>query len=166
MADVSAPSPQSPYPQTPQDARTQAKLAKAHAKALRPWYKKKRYWLLLIIVVVVVIIIAVVVSAGKAINKLATTKHTVVYTVTGDGTATVSYDTFQNGNAGNAQDTTVKLPWTKTITASGLFTIYDVNVTVDTGTTATCTLTVDGKQIASNTAHGQLASADCSGSNP
>jgi hypothetical protein len=40
------------------DAKAQAKAAKAHAKAMRPWYKKKRFILPLILLVLVIAIAA------------------------------------------------------------------------------------------------------------
>jgi hypothetical protein len=55
-----------PPPLSPNDARAQAKAAKAYAKAQRPFYKKKRWWLLGVIVLIVIISIAA--SAGSKKN--------------------------------------------------------------------------------------------------
>ncbi|HVX23124.1 MAG TPA: DUF4352 domain-containing protein [Acidimicrobiales bacterium] len=54
----------SPFPQDHAAARAAAQAAKAHAKALRPWYKKKRYWALGIIAVIVIIIVATTAGGG------------------------------------------------------------------------------------------------------
>lgn len=45
-------------PIDPKQARAVAKAAKAHAKALRPWYKKKRFILSGVIVLLIIIIVA------------------------------------------------------------------------------------------------------------
>jgi hypothetical protein len=108
------------------------------------------------------------IGAGVAVNKVATTSHTIVYSVTGTSQASdITYSTLQEGNGqnGTAQETNVNLPWTKTVTASGLITVFSLNATVgDAGGTLTCSITEDGKQIATNTASGVFASADCTAS--
>jgi hypothetical protein len=92
-------------------------------------------------------------------------KHTIVYTVTGTGTADITYDAFDNGNSGGAQDNGATLPWTKTITGSGLFNAYSVDATLGiNGGTVSCTVSIDGKQVASHTSTGQFATVDCIGS--
>lgn len=54
MSDIAPP----PPPSNPKDAKAQAKVSKAHAKALRPWFKKKRFLLPLAVVLLVGIIAA------------------------------------------------------------------------------------------------------------
>jgi len=99
------------------------------------------------------------------VNHAAHVNHTVVYSVTGSGQANdITYATLQEGSGqnGEAQVTNVNLPWTKTITASGLFTAFNVSATVGAGDgTVTCTITEDGQQLATNTASGAFATADC-----
>lgn len=77
--------------------------------------------------------IAIVVGTSKAIKDVAQKEHTVTYAVSGSGTTTadITYDTLQEGGGqnGEAQLTNEPLPWSKTITASGLITSYDVTVT-------------------------------------
>lgn len=94
--------------------------------------------------------------------------HTIVYSVTGSGqTSDITYNTFQEGSGqtGMTQDNDVALPWTKTVTASGLLTDFDVSATVGlNGGTVTCSISEDGKQIATNTASGAFATADCNSS--
>lgn len=164
MADLSTPPPQPPYAQTPKAARMQAKLAKAHAKALRPWYKKKRWWFTGLAVVILIIIIASVASIGNSINKLNNTPESVSYSVTGTGKAIVSYDVQHGDSLNLAQTTSATLPWTKTITMTGAFGDYVLNAqSTGTGTTISCKITVNGKQVASNTSHGKDATVSCSG---
>lgn len=148
-----------------QDARAEAAAAKARAKALRPWYRKKRYWLLSVLALVIVIIIAVAVSAGKAINQLNDTPETVSYSVTGTGKAIVSYDVQHGDSLSFAQTSSATLPWTKTITMTGAFGDYVLNaqLTGGTGTTISCSIQVNGKQVATNTSHGKFATVSCSG---
>ncbi len=101
-----------------------------------------------------------------AVDHAAHVKHTVVYSVTGTGQASdITYATVQEGagQSGEAQVTNANLPWSKTITASGLFTAFDVSASAGAdGGTVTCTITEDGNQLATNTATGAFASADCS----
>jgi hypothetical protein len=155
--------PSNPYgPGAWQTADGQWHPAQTMRQSPKRFYRRVWFWLLVSLVVVIVIVVA----ASAAINKANTTKHTVVYSVTGSGTADISYDSVQNGNSGSAQDTGATLPWTKTITGSGLFNVYGVNAQLTNGTSVTCNLTVDGKQIASHTSTGQYASVDCTGSAP
>jgi cytoskeletal protein RodZ len=148
-------------------SRQQARLDKSNRKALRPWYKKKRWYFLAAILLIIVLIIVIVASAANKVNKDATTVHTVVYSVTGTGTSAatdITYDTLQQGSGqqGEAQDTNVALPWSKTIHASGLFTVYSVSGTVgESGGSITCSITVDGKVVNTNTANGAFATASC-----
>lgn len=134
------------------------------AKPNKPVYRRVWFWVLMVIVVLFGGCIAVVAGTGKAINDANNKKHTVVYTVTGSGTADITYFAFDNGNTGSSQVSDAQLPWTKTVTGSGLFNSYSVIALVGAdGETVTCTLTVDGKKVSSNTASGALSSADCTG---
>jgi len=58
MSDTSPPPPPGGYSTNPKQAKAEAKAQKAHAKALRPWYKKKRFILPLLLIAVVVIALA------------------------------------------------------------------------------------------------------------
>jgi hypothetical protein len=111
------------------------------------------------------LIIAMVAAAGTAIDKANTAQHTVVYSVSGSGSPTITYSSFDNNHSGTNQSGNVPLPWTKTITGSGIFNSYDVSATLgEGGGSLTCTLTVDGKLVSHNTATGAFSSADCMGS--
>lgn len=132
----------------------------------KKFYKRVWFWLLVVVVLGFSGCIAIVAGGSNAINNANQKQHTVVYTVTGNGTADVTYDSFTNNNAGSSTVNGATLPWTKTITASGLLSIYDVSVIGDSATSVTCAISVDGKQITHNSGTGQFASADCNGSNP
>ncbi len=132
----------------------------------KPVYKRVWFWLLVVFALGIGGCVTIVTTAGVAINKAATANHTVFYSVTGDGTADVTYDSFTNGNSGTSQVTGATLPWTKTETGSGLFNIYSLAATVSTGSSVTCTITVDGKQISTHTSTGQFANVDCTGTAP
>ena len=127
----------------------------------KSFYKRVWFWLVLSVFALFAGCSAVVAGGSAAINKANNVKHTVVYTVTGNGTADITYSTFDNGNSGTAQVTGATLPWTKTITSTGIFAGYDVSGSVDTGSSVTCSITVDGKNTAQQTSTGQYASADC-----
>lgn len=131
----------------------------------KPVYKRVWFWLLVVVALGFGSCIAVVSAASKAVSDANAQKHTIVYTVTGRGTADITYDSFENGSSGSADDNGAALPWTKTITGSGLFNLYDVSATSDSGSgSIACTLKVDGKVVASQSSSGQFANVDCSGS--
>lgn len=131
----------------------------------KKFYKRVWFWLLIAVVVLFGGCSALLAGGSAVVDHAAHIQHTVVYSVTGTGQASnVTYSTVQEGSGqnGEAQVTDVSLPWTKTIKASGLITLFDVSATVgQDGGTVTCTITEDGKQLASNTASGAFASADC-----
>ena len=134
-------------------------------KPKKPAYKQAWFWILIVLALGIAGCSAIVFGAGVAVNHAAHVNHTVVYSVTGSGQANdITYATLQEGSGqnGEAQVTNVNLPWTKTITASGLFTAFNVSATVGAGGgTVTCTITEDGQQLATNTATGAFATADC-----
>lgn len=127
-------------------------------------YARVWFWVLIVLALGIGGCAAILSVATVAINRANTTKHTVIYSVTGTGTATITYDTLDNLNTGEAQLPNVALPWSKTLTGAGLISAYSLTATVGpSGGSATCTITVDGKQISTNSATGALASAHCSG---
>ncbi len=139
----------------------------ARTKPTKKIYKRVWFWILMAVVVLFGGCIALVAGGTKAVNDANNKKHTIVYTVTGSGTANITYFAFDNGNQGTSQVSDAQLPWTKTVTGSGLFNSYSVIATVGTnGGTVACTLRVDGKQVSSHTASGEFSSADCTGSAP
>ncbi len=130
----------------------------------KPVYKRVWFWILIVFALGIGGCATVVSTAGVAIDKAATTNHTVVYSVTGNGTADITYDSFTNGNSGTSQVNGATIPWSKTQNGSGLFNLYSLSATVASGSSVTCTITVDGKQVSTHTSSGEFASADCSGS--
>ena len=66
--------------------------------------------------------------------------------------------------AGESQESGVLEPWTKQISAKGLFSPSSLIAQIKTGTSVTCTISVDGKVVSTNTSSGELAIATCSGS--
>jgi hypothetical protein len=127
----------------------------------KPVYKRVWFWLLIVFALGIGGCTAVIASVGVAVDKANTKQHTVSYSVTGDAPADITYDTYANGNSGIEQATGQTLPWTKTIVASGLFNIYNVSATAGTGTTVTCSITVDGKIRSQHTSTGQFANVIC-----
>ena len=129
-------------------------------------YKRVWFWILVIVFLGMGGCTAALIGGTAAVDHAAHVTHTVVYSVIGSGQANdITYSTLQEGSGqnGTAQETNVNLPWTKTISASGLFTLFTVNASVgEAGGSLTCTITEDGVQIATNTATGAFASADCS----
>lgn len=119
----------------------------------------------MVVAAFIVLIIVLVATASTAINNANNAKHTIVYSVTGTGAPTITYSSFDNNHNGSTQNSSVPLPWTKTVTGSGIFNAYSVTATLgEGGGTLTCTITVDGKQVSTNSANGAFATANCSGS--
>jgi hypothetical protein len=96
------------------------------------------------------------------VNSAQTPVHTVVYSVTGDGTADVTFDTFVNGTSGTSRIRGTALPWKKTEDDSNLY-LYSLGAKLTTGSTITCTITVDGTVVSTRTSSGPSASAECTG---
>lgn len=94
-------------------------------------------------------------------------QHTLVYSVTGSGTSTVTNITYETFQKGLVQVMNPRLPWTKTITASGLFT--DFFLSVQNGPVGlsyvVCTIREDGKVLNAKKTSGpfQIASCDATG---
>ena len=131
----------------------------------KPVYKRVWFWLLVVLALGIGGCVTIVSVASVAVDHAAHINHTVVYTVSGTGSASsITYSTFQEGNGQNGENqlTDVSLPWSKTITASGLLTAFDVTAAVGAGGgSLTCTITEDGKQIATGSASGAFTIASC-----
>lgn len=119
-------------------------------------------WVLLVIVVFFGGCGDSVSGVGTAVRNEAT-QHTLVYSVTGSGTSTatnITYETFQKGLV---QVLNPRLPWTKTITASGLFTGFSLSV--QNGPVGlsyvVCTIREDGKVLNAKKAAGPFHIASC-----
>jgi len=99
------------------------------------------------------------VNAAKSIS--------LVYSVTGDSTdSNITYSNYTGTTSGSEQITSAPLPFTKsyTVKQGGTFDFKSYSVyasTGQTGTSITCSITLDGKVVSTNTATGQYASADC-----
>jgi hypothetical protein len=101
-------------------------------------------------------------GVGKAISSASSDsfdkEHTVSIKVEGDSTdANITYTT----DGGSEQADSPTLPFTKEfkVTGSRFGTVTASNG--QTGNKVTCTVTVDGKQVSTNSASGQYASASC-----
>jgi len=131
----------------------------------KKFYKRVWFWLLIVVVLGLGGCSAVLIGGGVAIDRAAHVQHTVVYAVTGTSPASnITYNTLQEGSGqnGESQVSNVALPWTKTISVSGLVTAFDVIASVgEGGGSVTCTIAEDGRQIATNTATGAFSSATC-----
>jgi hypothetical protein len=131
----------------------------------KPVYKRVWFWLLITFVVLMSGCGAILAVGTAVVVHVAKTDHTVVYSISGTGQASyVTYTTLQEGNGqkGVAQITNAPLPWTKTITVSGLFTVFLLSGTVGAnGGYISCNITEDGKLLSTNTASGAFATANC-----
>jgi hypothetical protein len=128
----------------------------------KPVYKRVWFWLLVIVVLGAGGCTAVLAVAGNAVDKANTAKHTVIYSVTGDGVVNITYATYTNGSTGTEQVANQQTPWSKTFVASGLFNAYNVGAEIASGNSATCSISIDGKVVVSKTSTGQYSNVDCS----
>lgn len=80
----------------PKEAKAQAKAQKAHAKALRPWYKKKRFMIPLVLVVIFGIAAA---AGGGGDTKDTNTASDNTNTTQADNTDTTKGDTSETTQA-------------------------------------------------------------------
>jgi hypothetical protein len=124
--------------------------------------RRPLFWILLVLVLGACAIAIVVISLGM--NQAATQTHTLVYSVTGTGpSANLSYSTVNRGNGqkGLGEAAGASLPWTKSVTASGLVTDFTLSAENGSTGTITCTISEDGKVVDTNTATGAYAIASC-----
>jgi hypothetical protein len=141
----------------------QAGMPVGHQAPKKKVYKRVWFWILIIVALGFGGCITIVSVASVAVNKAATTVHTATYSVTGNGVADINYDSLTNGNVGSSSANGSTLPWAKTVRGSGLITIFSVDAILTSGTTVTCTITVDGKVVESHSSTGQFASVSCVG---
>ena len=132
----------------------------AGASQQPPPEKRKQHTLLWVVAILVVVGLGTGLAVGLSSGKVAK-EHTVVYSVTGTGRADIQYDPSGNveGNALRAND--VALPWTETIKDQTLGS-YNLNVFLLSGTTVTCTLTIEGHQVSTQSSIGPGAAPSCS----
>ena len=109
-------------------------------------------------------------TGDSADTAAAGDQHTVVYKVTGTGSASVSYHTMQHGKS-FSKTGTVKLPYKKTVKVAesglfdfNLFSVTAISKSMDESAKAKCTLIIDGKVKATDTAEGPFAAVSCFGS--
>lgn len=94
---------------------------------------------------------------------------TVVYEVTGDGTATsISYSTYDNGSFGSQSANGAALPWSSTQTIADTGSVFDLSALTVTAmgsaetTTLTCKISVNGEVVSEKTSTGSFAMVICS----
>ena len=132
----------------------------------KKFYKKVWFWLLVFVVVVFGGCGIVIGSTANSLNKALNEKVSVVYSITGSGTADINYDTITNGNVGSSQITGSAIPWTKTVAGTGAFSIFTLSGTLTEGSTISCAISINGKVVSTNTSSGQYATVSCSGTPP
>lgn len=84
--------------------------------------------------------------------------HRVSFQVDGSGTADLGYSTGAAAASGRAPQ--AALPWKKTVRATGA--AYTLTVVLgQAGGDATCSISVDGRELAGSSAHGPYGRATC-----
>jgi hypothetical protein len=101
-------------------------------------------------------------SVGTAVQE-STTPVSVAYDVTGGTASSITYSTYTNGQSGTEQATNQTLPFTKTVTGTKGWSSYSLTAqNSNEDTDITCAISVDGKQVATQTSHGAYALVTCS----
>lgn len=138
-------------------ARADAKVAKAKAKALRPWYAKKRYWLLAVIAIIIVAGIA----AGSSSSKSTSPKSNGgVKTLSANGSHPPQADVSLTGCASSLPGfATANLAITNHSSGQSDYIVtvaFDSSAGVQLGTGTGLVQNVDGGQKAVSTADGSV----------
>lgn len=100
--------------------------------------------------------------AASAAAEQAAHAGEVTYTITGAGTASVTYMSIGEQIS---QETEVTLPWTKVLSgfgSGGAFLSVNAQHTSDDPGAINCEIQFEGSPISTNTSSGQYAIADCS----
>lgn len=131
--------------------------------------KKRKTWLWVLLGFFVIIILgfvgctALVGGAVKSVSDESERVVSVLYEVSGSGSASAITYTTQDVNV--VQETDASLPWSKSVDISGLGKYVSLTASNSgDGGEITCSVKVDGKVIITNTGSGPYASASCSGS--
>jgi hypothetical protein len=99
------------------------------------------------------------------LGRLSRTPISIVYTVTGDGIASVSYDTFRDGDKSTVEDPMVIPPWTKKVSGRRPFGGFTVDLTAanptPVSTSIACQISVNSRVVTRHTADGSAATAVC-----
>ncbi|PPF86256.1 hypothetical protein C5B96_04900 [Subtercola sp. Z020] len=130
---------------------------------------------LALILSIVLAIVYTAAFAGSVSSAIATASAEanvevpVVYSVTGDGTASITYSTFTTGTSGSESANGQTLPFEKDVVAktggSFDYNSFSVSAIGDENTTSlTCTITVNGKVVSTQTGTGAYATALCNAS--
>lgn len=127
-----------------------------------PIYRKAWFWVLMVVVVGMAGCV-VTYSAEMGVNSHR--RYAVVYTVNGSGVAdiTISQPISFFGSAGDTyQGVTTSLPWTYSETETGIA-LLSVTAIPVTGSSISCSISVNGKVIASESHDQQGSGAYCIG---
>lgn len=109
-------------------------------------------------------------AIGSVFNNAVNKSHTVAYSVTGTiGKADISYESSDSSSSDHQSSTdNVPLPWTKTISVKGDISIFMVTANTHIGPNTSsgqlsCTLSVDGKVVSTDSQNGDADFVTCSG---
>jgi len=121
--------------------------------------------LVALVAVIVVAVGAVALLAGGG-SSLPGAEYEVVYEVTGKGGATKADMTFNTAATGSiAQEGGQALPWQKKLTfEEESISIFSLSVQNQGSGELTCTVTVDGEEVSTNTSSGRFSVVMCDAS--
>lgn len=108
---------------------------------------------------------SVIKTANDEVNEAANRETVVVYEITGDAAnVDVTYSVLNGDNMDSEDETVATLPWKKEVKMKGFAADLLPQVLVTTGEAGgnvTCKLTVDGKEVDTETASGPFELATC-----
>jgi uncharacterized membrane protein len=143
-------------------------MSTAYPVSPPPTTRKKRRWPWVLLAVFVLIIggfTACTALVGTAVNKIdesAKKQVTVTYSVTGQGSASITYDTSTGAGVSSENANNTPLPWSKDVVISGLLKTPNLIATLGAdGGTVTCEISVNGQMLKTATSSGPFASATC-----
>ncbi|MET9516293.1 MmpS family transport accessory protein [Streptomyces sp. NPDC002994] len=131
-----------------------------------PPEKKRRVWpwvLLGLLFLFAGGCVAVIATVATVVDDESNRTVTVKYVVTGDAKGvTIAYTTWRDGNASSNTVSDARLPWRKEVETSGFAKGGSLTVTTGaSGSSATCSVTVDSGEPQTATATGRFATATC-----
>lgn len=114
--------------------------------------------------VICIVWVVAIKKAADQVNEEINREATISYSVSGDAkNVDITYSTFGDSIT-TKEETAPSLPWSKEVKTKGLAKGGQLLVTTgEAGGSVTCTVLIDGKQVATNTASGQFALAACTG---
>jgi hypothetical protein len=150
-----------PVPHPPPASGLRPTVARAPIK--KRLYQRAWFWVVIVLLAGIGGYAVTRGGGGAPANNATVPTHTIVYSVTGSGTPTVSSITYAVVGNSQVAVSTAPIPWSKTIKAQNP--PATLSLTVRNGSIGlsyvTCTITEDGELLITNTSKGPFNIATC-----